>query len=169
MNSRPAGVLPETYGKYTVKSYSHRVEQVHRKQLYWFIYLLYQELNFVIYANKCNTGQTNIQMRTQLIEDIVTSYLCILDIRCSSMSSLPRKPFANGLFSIFSWVICKTKLQISGMVTYFAQPLEMSDDYWWQLTRKRGMLCSKYLRTQKRFLYYTKKRLIIKLVGVAPN
>lgn len=36
-------------------------------------------------------------------------YLCILDIRCSSMSSLPRKPFANGLFSIFSWVIWNDK------------------------------------------------------------
>jgi len=34
-------------------------------------------------------------------------YLCILDILWSSMSSLPRKPFAKGLFSIFSWVIWK--------------------------------------------------------------
>lgn len=34
------------------------------------------------------------------------SYLCILDILCSSMSSLPRNPLAKGLFSIFNWVIC---------------------------------------------------------------
>lgn len=40
--------------------------------------------------------------------DCNRSYLCILDIRWSSMSSLPRKPLANGLFSILSWVICKT-------------------------------------------------------------
>lgn len=33
------------------------------------------------------------------------SYLCILDILCSSMSSLPRNPLAKGLFSIFNWVI----------------------------------------------------------------
>lgn len=33
------------------------------------------------------------------------SYLCILDILCSSISSLPRKPLAKGLFSIFNWVI----------------------------------------------------------------
>lgn len=36
-------------------------------------------------------------------------HLCILDILCSSISSLPRNPFAKGLFSILSWVIWKEK------------------------------------------------------------
>jgi hypothetical protein len=35
------------------------------------------------------------------------SYLCIRDILCSSMSSLPRNPLAKGLFSIFNCVIWK--------------------------------------------------------------
>lgn len=45
------------------------------------------------------------------------SYLCILDIRCNSISSLPRKPFANGLFSIFSWVIWNSKQRFL-VITY---------------------------------------------------
>lgn len=35
------------------------------------------------------------------------AYPCSLAMRCSSMSSLPLKPFAKGLFSIFNCVICR--------------------------------------------------------------
>lgn len=42
---------------------------------------------------------------------IDSAHPCSLAMRCSSLSSLPLKPFAKGLFSIFSWVIWRQSIK----------------------------------------------------------
>lgn len=59
------------------------------------------------FLNEC--PRVRLNRVADLRKPDASPHLCSLAMRWSSLSSLPRKPFAKGLFSIFNWVIWAQK------------------------------------------------------------